>query len=1241
MLCNNNKKVDIKTSSIYYLQNKLYNTSYTSDTKAFRLPSHLSNAITDTGASGNYAPESALPYMVNKRAHTDDPSAKPIEVELPNGQIIRSTHTAELNLPTIPEAARKVHIFRDLQCDTLLSVGVLCDAGLIATLTAEDVKFYYGPHLVLQGKRNKFTKLWDLNISADSQPNVPPGLGVAAATIQFQTQRQAITWYHACFGYPVMSTFHNATRANWIPVPGLTAKAIRNHCPRPIATSKGHLNQQRPYIKPDQRTKLALDTKARIITTMWECTRRIHTDGTGRFPIKSLSGNQYMMVFFEEDGNYIHIEVTTDRTASSAIQAYSNALSLFNKRHGKRKIARLDNETSGKLETYLSKEHGLELEFVPPGTHRALKAERAIETWKEHFISILAGTDPEFPMHLWDELVAQGECTLNMMRPSNVDPSISAWEHMHGAYNFAKHPLAPAGIKVAVHEKPSERGTWAVHAAVGFYLGPATQHQRCYRVWIPALNSKRITDTVDWHPTANMLPPRPDISLDSNLEPSDGNLPTSVPPTKIQIVNTRECSTQTEEYTTPEVKRVPKAPEITAHQNPKTVLETSTQTLGAHTNVSPKHRINSRKSLHKQTMKPLTIPDKSTESFIVNSNAEIPRARPRRNRAIPQRFQALTVKHIDKKHPKPVALTAVDLDLSGNPLKYSAAIRGPEAAKWLQAAHEEFDRLIESKTIEFISHKNLPRGRTAAYYNPQVRTKEKEGVIERRVRGTIGGDKVDYDGETKALTATMEEVKILLNSTVSTLGAEFIALDIRNFYLGTPLLRKEYMRISRKHLPKQTIDKYNLEKLIHNESVLVEISKGIYGLPQAGKLAQDQLVAHLKIHGYNQAPNSPCVFTHNTRPIAFTLVVDDFGVKVVGEENKIHLINCLKEKYDITINEKGDKYLGINLKWYTDIDGTRCVELSMPNYIKNAIERFQIPVDKRTESAMIYLPPRYGVKGPQMAPVELPAISSERRKRIQEICGVILYYARAVDPMQLTAVSKIGSQQATATDATETAANHLLAYAATWPNATIVYKASKMQLITSSDASYLTETKGRSRGGYHKYLGDIDYPHVINGPIECNSMIIPTVCSAASDAEYCTIYLTAVSSLSTRNTLENLGHPQPPTPIYCDNTTAVGIANDLLKQRRSKSIDMRYHWIRDRVRLGQFKVYWRKGTYNLADYFTKPFSAKQTKAIRPYFVKDPPASEIPLIIASVSCKRTKNREKAKQIQEKTLMKNKR
>ena len=73
-----------------------------------------------------------------------------------------------------------------------------------------------------------------------------------------------------------------------------------------------------------------------------------------------------------------------------------------------------------------------------------------------------------------------------------------------------------------------------------------------------------------------------------------------------------------------------------------------------------------------------------------------------------------------------------------------------------------------------------------------------------------------------------------------------------------------------------------------------------------------------------------------------------------------------------------------------------------------------------------------------------------------------------------------------------------------------------------------------------------------------------------------------------RNILHSLGYPQPPTSIFCDNACAVGIANDTITPRRTKSIDMNFHWIRDRVRQGRFIVTWLKGEHNLADFFTKP-----------------------------------------------------
>ena len=90
-----------------------------------------------------------------------------------------------------------------------------------------------------------------------------------------------------------------------------------------------------------------------------------------------------------------------------------------------------------------------------------------------------------------------------------------------------------------------------------------------------------------------------------------------------------------------------------------------------------------------------------------------------------------------------------------------------------------------------------------------------------------------------------------------------------------------------------------------------------------------------------------------------------------------------------------------------------------------------------------------------------------------------------------------------------------------------------------------------------------------------------------------------------RNTLQDLGYPQGPTPIQADNACAVGLANDQVKQKRSKAIDMRFYWVKDRVKEGQFIIYWRKGAENEADYFTKHHSPSHHRKMRPRYLHVP------------------------------------
>jgi hypothetical protein len=133
----------------------------------------------------------------------------------------------------------------------------------------------------------------------------------------------------------------------------------------------------------------------------------------------------------------------------------------------------------------------------------------------------------------------------------------------------------------------------------------------------------------------------------------------------------------------------------------------------------------------------------------------------------------------------------------------------------------------------------------------------------------------------------------------------------------------------------------------------------MYGLPQAGLLANKLLKKRLNKHGYRQSKLVPGLWKHNTRPIQFTLVVDDLGIKYVGKEHAQHLKNALKEHYKLTCNWTGKQYIWITLDW----DYNKChVHLSMPNYMQKALKQCQHKVGKLQHAPYQSAPIQYGAK---------------------------------------------------------------------------------------------------------------------------------------------------------------------------------------------------------------------------------------------------------------------------------------
>ena len=212
---------------------------------------------------------------------------------------------------------------------------------------------------------------------------------------------------------------------------------------------------------------------------------------------------------------------------------------------------------------------------------------------------------------------------------------------------------------------------------------------------------------------------------------------------------------------------------------------------------------------------------------------------------------------------------------------------------WEVAMCKEIGRLAQgygntpgTNTIYFMEQKNIkniPKDQTVTYacivvdYCPQKNDPN-------CVRITAGGNLITYPFELTTRIANLPTSKILWNSTISTDNARYMCIDINNMYLATPMERHKYMEMPINIIPNSMIQQYNLLDKVKNGYVYIEIVRGMYGLPQDGILANQLLRKRLEPHGYYEVKHTPGLWKHESLPIQFTLVVDNFGIKYVDKK---------------------------------------------------------------------------------------------------------------------------------------------------------------------------------------------------------------------------------------------------------------------------------------------------------------------------------------------------------------------
>ena len=197
-------------------------------------------------------------------------------------------------------------------------------------------------------------------------------------------------------------------------------------------------------------------------------------------------------------------------------------------------------------------------------------------------------------------------------------------------------------------------------------------------------------------------------------------------------------------------------------------------------------------------------------------------------------------------------------------------------------------------TIKFIFNKDKPKYIRATYVRAVCNIRPQK-TDTHRTRFTAGGNLIDYPGEVSTPKSDLTTMKLHIKSATSDVKSRYMCIYVKDFYLNNHMDRDEYITIHISRIPPEFVEKYNIAEKSHNAYIYARATKEMYGLPQAVRIEHEALLNHLESYRYHPSSKNPGLWKHNSQPINFTLVVDDFGVKYSGKQHALHLKASLEK----------------------------------------------------------------------------------------------------------------------------------------------------------------------------------------------------------------------------------------------------------------------------------------------------------------------------------------------------------
>jgi len=436
----------------------------------------------------------------------------------------------------------------------------------------------------------------------------------------------------------------------------------------------------------------------------------------------------------------------------------------------------MDNEISEVVKQFLLR-NNITLELTPAHVHQQNAAERAIRTWKNHFLAGLASLNPCFPLQYWSHLLPQSEIKLNLLRQSRLNPRLLAYAQIQGHFNFNRTPMAPPGCEMIAFQPPAQRPSWGFDGYKAWYTRPALNHYWCVQAINATTGRETTVETLQFLPhnfTSPVLTP-PQLATIAAQQLIDAlNANTNSPmrlfrPNELETATLRQLATifqsMAEPSTRPPENRPmdlivpPVLPLATAQPpNPSPPTQPLPRVMNptiATPTAPPTPPRNSGNIPHV-----ITQPEEGEAALAqhcfpppkIHHTAHIPNAQVT-NVTLP-----LPSTLLNEYLPHPFAGAVYDEE-TGKLLEYHQLIKhkclGPT---WTRAAANEFGRLAKgirdipgTNTITFIPLSKVPKNKTVTYAR-FVADIGPQKADPNRVRMTIGDNLIQYDGDVSSPT---------------------------------------------------------------------------------------------------------------------------------------------------------------------------------------------------------------------------------------------------------------------------------------------------------------------------------------------------------------------------------------------------------------------------------------------------------------------------------------------------------